>query len=79
MEYAVYRVFLEDRRRMGSFVNMFPTREEAEAFAARLEGEHEVVSLWTREITEEDEYNWDTVAFYEGGVVEPVGEAPADA
>ena len=64
---------------MGSFVNMLPTREEAEAFAARLEGEHEVVSLWTREITEEEEYLWDTVAFEEGGGVDPVGQAPSDA
>lgn len=41
MEYAVYKVFFEDGRRMGSFVNMFASRETAEDFAAGLEGEHE--------------------------------------
>jgi hypothetical protein len=39
MEYAVYEVFLKDGRRLGSFVNMFSTREEAESFGARCEGE----------------------------------------
>lgn len=43
---------------------------------ARLEGEHEVVGLWTREITEDDEHLWDTVAFDEEGGFKPVGEAP---
>jgi hypothetical protein len=74
MEYAVYKVFLQDGRRMGAFVNMLATREEAEAFAADLEGEHEIVGLWTREITEEDEHSWDTVAFDEEGGFKPVGK-----
>jgi len=79
MEYAVYEVSFKDGRRMGSFVNMLATREEAEAFAAGLEGEHEIVGLWTREITEEDEHLWDTVAFDEKGSVEPVGETLPNA
>ena len=73
MEYAVYKVSFEDGRRMGSFVNMLATREEAEALVGRLEGEHEIVGLWTREITEEDEHLWDTVVFDEEGGLEPVG------
>lgn len=76
MEYAVYKVFRQDGRRMGSFVNMLASHEEAEAFAAMLEGEHEIVGLWTREISEEDEHLWDTMVFDEGGGFEPVGEAP---
>ncbi len=79
MEYAVYRMFSRDGRRMGSFVNMLATRQEAEAFAAKLEGEHEVVGLWTREIAEEDEHIWDTVAFDGEGGFEPAGEAPPGA
>lgn len=79
MEYAVYRVFLKDGRSMGSFVNMLATREEAEAFVGRLEGEHEIVGLWTREISEEDEHLWDTVVFDEEGSVEPVGETLPNA
>ena len=79
MEYAVYRIFIRDGRRMGSFVNMLATRQEAEAFAAELEGEHEVVGLWTREIDEEDEHIWDTVAFDGEGGFEPAGEAPPEA
>jgi hypothetical protein len=77
MEYAVYRVFLQNGRRIGSFVNMLASREEAEAYAAGLEGAHEIVGLWTREITEEDEHLWDTVVFDEEGGLKPAGEAPA--
>jgi hypothetical protein len=74
MEFAVYRVFQdEDGRRMGSFVNMLASREEAEAYARGRDGEHEVVGLWTREISEEDGDLWDTVVFNEDGDVEPVG------
>ena len=72
----MYEVFLEDGRRMGSFVNMLPTHEEAEDLVERLEGEHEVVGLWTRDIAEEDEHLWGTVEFDGGGGVRPVGEAP---
>ncbi len=80
MEYAVYEVFLKDGRRLGSFVNMLSTREEAEAFAARLDGDYEIVGLWTREITEEEEHLWNTIAFDDKGGLEPVGEAvPSDA
>lgn len=72
MEYAVYRVFSdEDGRRMGSFVNMFASRAEAEVFARGRDSEHEVVALWTREISEEDDHLWDTVTFDESGGVEP--------
>lgn len=74
MEYAVYRVFLKDGWRTGTFVNMLASREEAEAFVEKHEGEHRVVGLWTREITPDDEDSWDTVAFSEGGSVEPVGQ-----
>jgi len=75
MEYAVYKVFRgKDGRRMGSFVDMLASPEEAEAFARKREGEHEVVGLMTREITEEDEYLWNTVVFDEEGGFEPVGE-----
>lgn len=74
MEWAVYRSFLDDNgRKMGSFVNMLPSREEAEAFAEGLEGDHEIVGLWTREIAEEDGPLWDTILFEEGGSVTPVG------
>lgn len=74
MEFAVYRVFQdEDRRRMGSFVNMLSSREEAEDYARELDGEHEVVELWTRDISEEDGDLWDTVVFNKDGGVEPVG------
>lgn len=76
MEWAVYRVFRsEDGRRMGSFVDMLSSREEAEAFAEGLEGEHEVVGLWTREIAEEDGNLWDTVVFDEEGGLAPAGKA----
>ena len=51
---------------------MFASREEAEKLAERLEGEHEVVGLRTREITEDDDFG--TVVFAEDGTVEP-GEA----
>lgn len=73
----MYKVFSHHGRRIGSFVNMLASREEAEAYAAGLEGEHVVVGLWTREITEEDEHLWDTVAFDETGGFHPVGEAPS--
>ena len=79
MEYAVYKIFFNDGRRSGSFVNMLATRAEAEAFAAGLEGEHEVVALWTREITEEDEHLWETVVFDEEGSVAPLGDTLPDA
>lgn len=72
MEFAIYRLYEQGGRRMGKFVDMLATREEAEAFADKLEGEHEIVELWTREITEEDGDLWETVEFREGGVVEPV-------
>lgn len=75
VEWAVYRIFRsEDGRRMGSFVNMLASREEAEAYADKLEGEHEVVGLWTREIAEEDDHLWDTVVFDEEGGLAPVGK-----
>lgn len=75
MEWAVYRVFWgEDGRRMGSFVNMLASREEAEEYARRRDGECEVVGLWTREIAEEDAYLWDTVVFDEEGGFTPVGK-----
>jgi hypothetical protein len=64
---------------MGSFVNMLATRQEAGAFTSKLEGEHEVVGLWTREIAEEDEHIRDTVAFDGQGGFEPSGEAPPEA
>ena len=55
----MYRIFQdEDGRRMGSFVDMLASREEAEIFAEGREGEHEVVGLWTREISEEDGDLW---------------------
>jgi hypothetical protein len=76
MEYAVYKVFFENSRKMGSFVNMLASREEAEAFATSLEGEHQVVGIWTREIAEEDEHLWNTITFDEEGGFQPVGEAP---
>lgn len=79
MEYAVYEVFFKDGRRMGSFVNMLATHEEAVALAVRLEGEHEIVGLWTREITEKDEQLWHTVSFDEEGGFKPVGESLRDA
>ena len=79
MEYAVYKIFTEGGRRMGSFVNMLATREEAEAFAGGLEGEHEVVGLWTREIDEEEEHLLDTVVFDGEGGFRPIGEARPDA
>lgn len=73
MEFAVYRVFEgEDGRRMGSFVNMLASREEAEAYARQTEGEHEVVALWTRDVSEEDGDLWEIVVFEEDGA-EPVG------
>lgn len=73
MEWAVYRVYLDDDgRKIGSFVDMLPSREEAEAFSEELEGEHEVAGLWTREIAEEDGYLWDTVVFDEVGGFAPV-------
>lgn len=78
MEHAVYKVFRgEDGRRKGSFVDMLPSREEAEAFASKRDGKHEVVGLWTREISEEDEHLWDTIVFNDGGGFEPVGEPRA--
>lgn len=74
MEFAVYEVFRDgDGRRMGSFVNMLASGEEAARFVQERPGEHEIVELWTREIAEEDEHLWDTVVFEEGGGVEPVG------
>ena len=79
MEHAVYRIFSRGGRRMGSFVNMLATRQEAVAFASELEGEHEVVALWTREIDEEDEHIWDTVVFDGEGGFEPAGEASPEA
>ena len=75
MEWAVYRIFRGgDGRRMGSFVNMLASRDEAEAYTDKLEGEHEVVGLWTREIAEENAGLWDTVAFDEEGGFVPVGK-----
>ena len=73
MEYAVYKVFVEDGRKKGCFVNMLASRQEAEAFAQRQQGEHEIVALWTREITEEDEHLWNTILFDEKGGPQPVG------
>ena len=74
MEWAVYRVFRSEAgRKMGSFVNMYAGREEAEAFARGRDGEHEIVGLWTREITEEDAHLWDVVVFDEEGGFAPVG------
>ena len=73
MEYAVYKVFVEDGRKKGSFVNMLATRQEAEIFAQRQQGEHEIVTLWTREISEEDEHLWNIVLFDEEGSLQPVG------
>jgi hypothetical protein len=58
MEHVVYRLFYEADRNMGSFVDMLPSCEETKAFVTRHESEHEVVSLWTYEITEEDEYDF---------------------
>lgn len=75
VEWAVYRIFRSgDGHKMGSFVNMLASREEAETYAGKLEGEHEVVGLWTREITEEDANLWDTVVFDEVGGLAPVGK-----
>lgn len=72
MEYAVYRIYHDaDGRKMGSYVNMLASREEAEELAESLPGEHEVVGLWTREISEAESGMWDTVVFSDGGV-EPV-------
>ena len=74
MEWAVYRIFRsEDDRKMGDFVNMFASREEAEAFMRSCDGEHEVVGLWTREIAEEDADLWEVVVFDEEGGLLPVG------
>ena len=74
MEWAVYRIFWsEDGRRMGSFVDMLASCEEAEAFTQGRDGEHEIVGLWTREITEEDSHLWDVVAFDDEGGFAPVG------
>lgn len=74
MEHAVYRVFQDQNgRRMGSLVDMFASREDAEACVRRLNGEHDIVPLWTREIQEEDEHLWGTVAFDGHGGAEPVG------
>lgn len=78
MEYAVYKVFWgENGRRMGSFVNMFASYEEAQTSARERDGEYEVVGLMTREITEEDEHMWNTIIFDEKDGFEPVGE-PGD-
>lgn len=76
MEWAVYSIsWGEDDRKMGSFVNMFASREEADAFAQGRDGEHELVGLWTREISEEEEDLWGTVLFGEDGVVQPIGSS----
>ncbi len=76
MVWAVYGVFRsKDGRRMGSFVNMFASREEAETFARGRDGEHEVVGLWTREIAEEDAHLWDTVVFDEEGGFAPAAKS----
>lgn len=73
MEFAVYRISRSgDGIKKGSFVDMLASREEAEAFAREREGEHEVVGLWTRDISEEDGDLWSTVVFDEEGRVEPV-------
>jgi hypothetical protein len=68
------RSFLKEGRRLGSFVNLFSTREEAERFGARLEEEYEILGLWTRKISEEDEHPWETVAFDDEGGFEPGGK-----
>lgn len=70
MEFAVYRIFYDaDGRKLGAFVNMFSSHEKAEELMERLEGEHQIVELWTRELGEEDDYS--TVVFGEAGVVAP--------
>lgn len=75
MEWAVYKVFRsEDDRRMGEFVNMLASREDAEAYSRGCDGEHEVVGLWTREISEDDSHLWDTVVFDEEGGFAPVSK-----
>lgn len=77
VEWAIYRIFIgEDGRRMGSFVNMFASQDEAEASVRKRDGEHEVVGLMTREISEEDEHLWNTVVFTSEARdgIEPVGE-----
>lgn len=71
MEYAIYEIFLMGGYSMGRFVNLLPTRQEAEAFVGTLEGEHRIVELWTREIAEEDAHLWDVVVFDEKGGFEP--------
>lgn len=72
MEYAVYRIFRDERgRKMGTFVNMLSSRGEAEELAGRLEGEHEVVELRTREIGEDDDYS--TVLFSDESDVAALG------
>lgn len=73
MEFAVYRVYFDgDGRKMGAFVYVLASRMEAEARAQNLDGEHEVVGLYTREISEEDSDRWGTVVFLEDGDVRPV-------
>ena len=73
MEFVVYAIYFDDNcRRMGSFITMMASREEAEEYARELGGEHEVVGLWTRELAEDDGY--ETVVFEEDGSVRPTGE-----
>ena len=45
MEFAVYRIFRRGGRKLGSFVTMRASREEAEQLANKLKGEHEVADL----------------------------------
>ena len=72
MEFAVYRIFRRNGRKLGTFINMFASREEAEDLSERLAGEHRVVELRTREIGEEDDYS--TVLFSDESDVAAFGD-----